>query len=145
MSTLLAEDLALDWLVGYLEADTTLSGLINGVVPEAVWGTLASPFVRIDRLEANDLMVIGMTRIWTDCLYHVRGCLHWRGQGQPDRTDVNQIGARIDQLLHGHEANTATVRLHAFREESTPDPAVIDGSELWLQSGGTYRLRATAV
>ena len=140
------EDLALTWIVDTLEADTTLTGMTNGdVAPEAIWSTNASPFVRVDRLEAVDLMVIGLHRVWTDCLYHVRGCFHWRGVGRPDRTEVDQIGARIDALLHGTEASTADLWVHSFREEACPDPAVLDGADLWLQSGGLYRVRAQAV
>jgi hypothetical protein len=139
---MLNEDAALAWLIATLENDATLKPLIHGVAPEAVWGTLNSPFVRIDRLEAHDLMVIGTARVWTDCVFHVRGVHHWRSGGRPDRTTVDQIGQRIDELLHGIEADDGQVHLHAFREESTPDPVVIDGGKLWLQSGGVYRLRA---
>lgn len=149
MTLVLNEDAALTWLVGTLENDPVLAPLIHGVAPEATWGTLNSPFVRIDRLEANDLMVIGTIRVWTDCLFHVRGVQHWRSGGRPDRSTVEQIGSRIDELLHGIEADDGLVHLHAFREGSTPDPTLIDTSgreqRLWLQSGGLYRCRATAL
>jgi hypothetical protein len=147
----LPEDLLTDWLISYLEADTTLTAMLNGaegqtVAPEVIWDRLASPFVRIDRLDGDDLMVIGLHRIWSDTTYHVRGVQHWKGSGRPDRTDVNAIGARIDTLLHDHEETTATLEVHSFREEPEPLPAVTEANgELWLQSGGIFRLRARAL
>jgi hypothetical protein len=136
------EDAALDWLVNYLETDSELSGLVNGVAPNAIWGTLASPFVRVDYLDGDDLVAMGLHRIWGDLTYHVRGVFHWRGTEKPDRTEVNAIGARIDALLHDHEEQTATVAVHSFREEPEPIPSVVENGQLWLQSGGVYRVRA---
>ena len=145
MSTLLQEDAITEWLVTYLAADSTLMGLCNGdVTPEVTWEANAAPFVRVDRLEANDLMVIGLFRVWTDCLYHVRGCDHVPAAAQvPDRTDVNAIGFRIDALLHDREVTSGGFSIHSFREEGEPSPAQTerDGS-LWMQSGGLYRIRA---
>ena len=76
----------------------------------------------------------------------MRGVLHWRGSGRPDRSEVDAIGARLDALLHDHEAITATHHFHSFREEPEPTPAVTEpNGELWLQSGGVYRVRASAL
>lgn len=145
MSTLLQEDAITEWLVSYLAADSALMALCNGdVTPEVTWDANAAPFVRVDRLEASDLMVIGLFRVWTDCLYHVRGCDHVPAAAQvPDRTDVNAIGARIDALLHDQETSSSGFSIHSFREEGEPNPAQTerDGS-LWMQSGGLYRIRA---
>ena len=145
MSTLLQEDAITEWLVAYLAADSALMGYCNGdVTPEVTWDANRAPFVRVDRLEANDLMVIGLYRVWTDCLYHVRGCDHVPAAAQvPDRSTVNAIGARIDALLHDREVSYGGFSIHSFREEGEPNPAQTeqDGS-LWMQSGGLYRLRA---
>jgi hypothetical protein len=143
----LEEDATTEWLVTYLEADATLSGMTEGpVAPEVIWGLSKSPFVRIDRLDTDDLMVVGLHRVWVDQTYHVRGVLHWHGSGRPDRTEVNAIGARLDALLHDHEEATATHHFHSFREEGEPTPATTepDGS-LWLASGGIFRIRCTAL
>lgn len=148
MTTVAVEEDALTtWLVDYLEADTALMGMCNGAVaPEVFQDTTASPFVRVDRLSGEDLMVIGLFRVWADTTYHIRGVQHWRGSGRPDRTDVNAIGARLDALLHKHEVATATHQIHSFREEPEPTPAVTEANgELWLQSGGIYRLRVAAL
>lgn len=144
---MLEEDAITEWLVDYLEADTTLMAMLEGQVsPEVIWDTNASPFVRVDRLDGEDLMVIGLHRVWADTTYHVRGVQHWRGSGRPDRTDVNAIGARLDVLLHDSEASTATHTIHGFREEPEPTPAVTEANgELWLQSGGVYRFRCSAL
>ena len=148
MTVVLEEDALTTWLVDYLEADTTLMAMLNGpIAPEVRWGTLASPFVKVDRLDGHDLMVIGLHRVWSDTTWHVRGVDHWTpGSGQPDRTEVNAIGARLDVLLHNHEAVTGTYQIHAFREEPEPTPAVTEANgELWLQSGGIYRMRVSAL
>ncbi len=147
MTVVLEEDALTTWLVDYLEADTTLMSLLNGAVaPEVIWDTNASPFVRVDRLDGNDLMVIGLHRVWVDTSWHIRGVEHWRGSGRPDRTNVNLIGARLDTLLHDVEATTATHQLHSFREEPEPTPAVTEANgELWLQAGGIYRMRVSAL
>jgi hypothetical protein len=140
------EDALTDWLVTTLEADATLMGMLNGdIAPEVTWNRNASPFVRIDRLDGEDLMVIGLYRVWVDTQYHVRGVFHWNGEGRPDREDVNAIGARIDELLHDHEAISSGWHFHSFREEPEPNPAVTEpNGELWLQSGGLYRIRVSA-
>jgi len=122
-------------------------GMLNGgIMPEVVEKTLADPLVRVDFLDGSDVYVIGLTRVWLDATYHVRGCVHWQGTGQPDRTEVNAIGAQLDVLLHNHEAATASLQVHSFREEPTPSPAQFEqNGELWLQSGGVYRIRAHAL
>lgn len=136
------EDAALDHVVTHLEADAELMGMVSAIAPTVKWATLKSPFVRVDFLEGVDLMVIGLHRVWTDCTFHVRGCSHWTGSGQPDRTEVNAIGARVDELLHDHESQTADLELHSFRVDATPSLGDVEGGELWLLSGGIYRVRA---
>jgi hypothetical protein len=140
------EDEIHSWLVSYLASDSELTAMLNGeIAPGTKWDTLPSPYVRFDRLEQLPLVVIGLHRIWMDTLYHVRGVFHWRGGGQPDRSEVNAIGARIDALLHDHEETTATIHVHSFEEEGEPNPEVPEGGDLWLQSGALYRIRASAV
>jgi hypothetical protein len=140
------EDAITEYLVDYLEADSELSSLTNGPVsPEVIWGTSSGPLVRIDRLDGEDLFAVGLYRVWVDCTVHVRAVQQWRGSGRPDRSEVNAIGARIDVLLHKHEAVSGAFQFHFFREEPTPSPAVVEpGGELWLQAGGVYRVRANA-
>jgi hypothetical protein len=136
------EDAALDWIVTYLEADAELMSMVSGIAPEVRWGRLASPLVRVDFLGGEDLMVIGLHRIWTNCLFNVRGALHWTGSGQPDRTEVNAIGARLDALLHDAEFQSADLEIHSFREEGLPSLSDVTAQgELWLLSGGLYRMR----
>lgn len=144
--TAVEEDVLEDWIVSYLEDDSTLMGMCNGEVqPQVIEPRAASPFVRVDRLDGEDLMVVGLKRVWVNTTWHIRGCLLWNGSGRPDRTEINAIGARLDALLHDHEATTGTYSIHSFREEPEPLPAVLTDGELWLQSGGVYRIRVAAL
>lgn len=137
------EAAAQNYLVTYLSADATLMGLVNGVTLRTSWGTLNAPFVKIDRQDGEDLMVVGLARVWADLSFLVRGIDHWRGSGLPDWTTVQAISDRLDTLLHDHEGGDGTVTVHSFREESFTDETV-EGGDLWLHAGGVYRLRARA-
>jgi hypothetical protein len=150
MTVLLEEDALVDWLIAYLEGDSTLMSLINPdhIMVGVYEKTEAAPYVRIDHLDGDDLMVIGLHRVWVDTTYHIRGVSHWEGTGQPDRTEVNAIGARLDELLHDQETVTATHSIHSFREEPEPVPTLYEPSmksPVWLQSGGIYRIRAAVI
>lgn len=144
MTTINEEVSAQNYLISYLTADTTLMGMVNGVALRTTWGTLRAPFVKIDRQDAEDLMVVGLARVWADMTFLVRGIDHWRGSGLPDWTTVGLIADRLDALLHDHEQVTASLRVHSFREESFTDETV-EAGDLWLHAGGIYRLRAQAV
>lgn len=135
------EVLAQNFLVGYLSGDSTLMGLVNGVTLRSSWGTLRDPFVKIDRQDAGDLMVVGLARIWADLTFLVRGIVQWRGSGLPDWTTSGQIADRLDQLLHDHEQTATGIAVHSFREETFTDETV-EGGNLYLHAGGIYRLRA---
>jgi hypothetical protein len=141
---MLPEDAVSEWLVSYLGSDGELMGMLNGdIAPEVRPGSFASPMVRIDYLDGSDLNAVGAQRVWADSTYHIRGAYHWQGGGRPDRTEVNAIGARLDELLHDHAEFTATLEIESFREEPEPQPAVLEpDGRLWLQSGGVYRIRA---
>ena len=143
--TINEEAAAQQWLLDYLGADATLTGLLEGGIwLRSVPQSEPFPVVKIDRLSASDLYVIGLHRIWDDLTFHVRGIVHWRGGGQPDWTDARAIGNRIDTLLHAHEAVTSELQVHSFREESMTDETIESG-DLFLHVGGIYRLRARAV
>ena len=134
-----------DWMRSYLEADTTLMGLLaSGVWLRSVAQSARFPVVKIDRLSSSDLHVIGLHRVWDDLTWLVRGVVHWTGSGQPDWTEARAIGDRIDTLLHDHEAVTSELQVHSFREESFTDES-IEGGDLFLSVGGIYRVRARAV
>lgn len=134
-----------DYLRAYLEADATLMSLLqSGVWLRSVAQSARFPVVKIDRQDADDLMVVGLHRVWADLSFLVRGVVHWTGGGQPDWADARAIGDRIDTLLHDHEALTSELEVHAFREESWTDES-IEGGDLFLHCGGIFRVRARAV
>lgn len=145
MATLINEEAAAQqYLLDYLGADATLSGLVNGVWLRSVPQSAAFPAVKIDRQDATDLMVTGLHRVWADLSFLVRGVVHWRGGGQPDWSEVRAIGNRIDQLLHAYEGTNTDILVHSFREESFTEET-IEGDDLFLHCGGIYRLRAMAL
>jgi hypothetical protein len=135
---------AQSYLVSLLEGDSTLSGLVNGVWTRSMPQNASHPSVKIDRLDADDLMVVGLSRVWDDLTYLVRGIVKWPSAQAQDWTDVGAISDRIDVLLHEHEGADSVVRVHAFREESFTDET-IEGGDLFLHAGGIYRVRAYEV
>lgn len=138
------EVMAQNYLLSYLSADTTLMSTVNGVALRSTWGTLKPPFVKIDRQDADDLMVVSTRRVWANLSFLIRGIVHYEGRGLPDWTTAGTIADRLDTLLHGHEGTTATLQVHCFREESFTDETVETG-DLYLHAGGIYRLRARAL
>lgn len=141
---MIEEAAAQTYIRNRLTADATLMGLVNDVAWRSTWGTLKAPFVKIDRQDSSDLMVVGLARVWADMSFLVRGIDHWRGKGVPDWATATAIGNRIDTLLHGHEGADATVSVHSFREESFTDETV-EAGDLFLHVGGIYRVRARAL
>jgi hypothetical protein len=140
------EAAAQDYLVSYLGADTALRDMVNGVWTRSIPKSAAMPAVKIDVLERGDVMAIGLTRVWDDMTFLVRGTAHNpTGYGEPqDWSEVRAIADRIDALLHDHEVETAELQVHSFRDESYTDET-IEGDKLYLHCGGIYRLRAHAV
>lgn len=132
------------YLVNTLEADTTLAALVSGVWRKSVPQSERFPVVKIDRLDSDDLYPVGLYRVWADLTFLVRGVVHWRGGGQPDWTEAQAIGDRIDAVLHDHEGADTVVSVHSFREEAFDDETIESG-DLFLHCGGVYRVRAQAV
>lgn len=135
---------AQDYLVSYLQSDATLMDLVNSVWLRTVPRSEPHPVVKIDRLDADDVMAIGLTRVWDDLTFLVRGTTKWEDRGNEDWSEVRAISDRIDALLHAHEAVTSELQVHSFREESFTDETLESG-DLYLHAGGIYRLRAHAL
>ena len=139
------EAAAQDYLLSVLSADVALTSLLaagtQGVFLRSVPQSARFPVVKIDRQDADDLMVVGLNRVWADLTFLVRGVTHWTGRGVPDWTTVRAIADRLDTLLHAHTGTTATLEVHSFREESFTDET-IEGGDLFLHAGGIYRVRA---
>jgi hypothetical protein len=145
VATINEEVAAQNFLVNYLTADATLMGMLNGGVFLRSTPTIArDPFVKIDKQDAADLMVIGLARVWADLTFLIRGIVKWTSSGSPDWTTVGAIANRLDQLLHDHESTDGTVTVHSFREETFSDETT-EGGNLFLHAGGIYRCRAQAV
>jgi hypothetical protein len=137
------EVLAQNYLTSYLGADSTLMQLVNSIWLRAVPDDELDPYVKIDRLDADDVYVIRLHRVWADLTFLVRGITRVRERGAEDWTEVGAIADRLDSLLHAHEEVTSVIEMHSFREESFTDETLEDG--LFLHAGGIYRVRARAV
>lgn len=142
---MIEEAAAQQYLLNRLSGDATLAGLATGgmwlrSVPERT----KMPVVKIDRQDADDLMVVGLARVWADLTFLVRGVSHWRGSGVPSWTEARAIGDRVDTLLHDHEGSDATVNVHSFREEGFTDET-LEAGDLFLHVGGIYRVRARSL
>ena len=138
------EAAAADYLVDYLSADPTLQGLVNGVWLRSVPTDVATPLIKIDRQDAQDLNAVGVFRVWGDLSFLVRGAVENHERGQPDWSEVREISDRIDALLHDHEASTSEIEFSSWREESFTDETIED-SKLYLHAGGVYRVLAHAI
>lgn len=140
--TLLNEEVAAQlWLKGFLEADGTLMGMLNGGVYLRTTPTTAGlPLVKIDIQDREDLMVVEMHRIWSNITYLVRGVT--RG---PDWTEVQAIANRIDQLLHRANGSSTDVNVQQVYREETFTDETVEGGDLYHHAGGIYRLLVQAI
>jgi hypothetical protein len=146
MSTVLNEEIATQvWLRDFLAADATLGALINSVWVHSVPKTEPLPVVKIDRQESEDIYVVGLYRVWDSLLYLVRGIVHWTGSGQQDWTTAQQIGDRLDVLLHKKEVVTSALELYCYREQSYTDEQVSGDGSTVMHCGGFYRIRTHAL
>jgi hypothetical protein len=70
--------------------------LVNGVMSTFI-GTTRDPlpFVRYFLVEQDDLMVVGMHRVWAELVYQVEVVTNG-----PDTTEAVEIANRLDALLH---------------------------------------------
>lgn len=125
----------------YLEADTELMGMLNGgIFLRSVPTSAATPIVKIDRLDAEDLMVINGHRVWTRVTYNIRGI-----STGPDWTDVQAIADRLDTILHRQVYLDPTVGLiDIIRTEPFTDETTETGN-YYIHAGGIYEFKAQAV
>jgi hypothetical protein len=127
-----------------LEADSTLMGMVNGIALRSVHESVAVPFVKIDRQDASDLMVINMTRVWSNLTYLVRGI-----DAGPYWDDVQAIANRIDQVLHRGNGSNTTVSMYGIRRIETFTDETVEGPpasrKLYVHAGGIYELYAQAL
>lgn len=137
---------AQDWLKDKLEADGTLMGMLEGGVWfRSVPKEEPTPVIKIDGLDASDLMVVGSNRVWADLTFLVRGVYQESGE-PPDWTTVNGIADRIDTVLHRSAGSNGSGTIYVdevFRVETFIDETT--EPDLFLHSGGIYRLRARAL
>jgi hypothetical protein len=145
MATLLNEEVAAQlWLLNYLQADAELAGMVNTFALKTTFERDALPYVKIDRQDSDDLMAIGMHRVWSDLTFLVRGITEGGGN-PPDWAPVQAIANRIDAVLHRASGSTATIQVgEVWREEAFTDET-IEGGDHYLHAGGIYRAHVYAL
>jgi hypothetical protein len=129
------------WLRDYLASDADLSSSVQTFAIRSTRTTDPLPYIKVDILERRDVMVVNAGRVWVDLLFLVRGIT--KG---PDWTDVQTIAARVDTVLHRLQGSgDATIFIQeVFREEPFSDET-IEAGDLYVHSGGLYRIRAQAL
>ena len=75
----------------------------------------------------------------------MRGIVHWTGSGQQDWTLSQQIGDRLDVLLHKKETVASGLELYCYREQSYADEQVSADGTTVMHCGGLYRIRTHAL
>lgn len=142
--TLINEEVAAQLLLkGALEADATLMGMVNGVSLRSVSTHLQTPFVKIDRMDASDLTIIGMHRVWSEITYLVRGIT--THQEDPEWSEVAEIADRIENVLSAATINGNTATIYCVRRLEPFTDETIESGDLFKHAGGIYEMYAQAL
>lgn len=144
MTALINEEVAAQALLkAALEADPTLMGMVNGISLRSVSDRLSTPFVKIDRQDASDLVVVGMARVWSDLTYLVRGIT--THQEDPEWTEVGAIADRIENVLSEAVFNGTTATVYCVRRMEPFTDETIESGDLFKHAGGIYEMYAQAL
>lgn len=122
------------WIVAYLEADATLTGLMNGVYSELIPQEIALPAIRFHLQGPNyDVKGVSAGRIMSRLRYLVVAV----GEGESFGPLV-PIADRIDELLTDAQGSNSGVNiLSVERVEPWTMVEVVDGVH-WRHAGGLY-------
>lgn len=130
------------WARGTLLSNAELAAMIEGrvyygAVPQGLQGLC----VVLTVVSAEDSMVVGATRVWTNILLQVEA---W---GQDEQVgDLSQAAALVDVALHGSHGRVggadpgAGLVLTCTRERPLFLPSFVEGDVVWRRFGGEYRL-----
>lgn len=90
------DDVVGQWIYSTLVSDATLAAITPGGIHEGMAGEdVVTPYIVYNLVSANDYMVIGGIRVWTDMLWDVMAV----SQGNDTRV-LRPVSDRIDELLH---------------------------------------------
>lgn len=134
----------------YVRSRLIQSPTLAALIGTAVFADVApkdagSLYILMTVVSAEDLMVVGAERVWSDVLMQVEA---W-GRTSDDGV-VAQVAALIDAALHKTDgvmtgaAYGSGLVLTTTRERALTLPAGIDGDNVWLRAGGEYRLKVQA-
>ncbi len=128
-------------LEDYLNADSTLTGMVNGVFSTFIGlSSTPLPVVRFFQVEQDDLMNVWGARVWTTLVYQVEAIT--RG---PETEEAREIAQRIDELLHllrGEQFGNVLLE-ECFRRAPLFRKTVESGDP-YVYAGGEYLLRVSA-
>lgn len=127
------------WLKDFLSADAQLAGSVSTFALRSTKTTDPLPYIKIDILDRSDKMTIAANRVWANLTFLVRGIT--KG---PDWEEVQDIGDRIDAVLHRAAQETADILIREVYREETFSEETVESGDLYLHSGGIYRVLASA-
>ena len=102
-------------------------------------------YVLMTPVSAEDLMVVGAVRIWTNMLWQVE---YWARTSDGGVTAAG--AALIDDALHGTSGEMTGSTYGdgyvwtCYRERALVLPPEIDGNVTWRRAGGAYRCLVSA-
>lgn len=121
----------------------TLVGL--NVFDEPAPADVTGNHIRLTLVSAEDLMVVGAVKIWTNTLWQVE---YW--SRTHDAGVMAEGAALINDALH-NTSGTMSGSTYGdgnvwtcYRERALVLPPEIDGNVTWRRSGGEYRLLISA-
>lgn len=124
------------WLVQTLKADGTLMGLVTNVYTYPIPPGTDRPYVLISEQASNDLMSLGVNRVWVNGLWVVRAVFDaagWTG-------NLESAANRIDTVLHGKEGVVSGGNIWACYREQPFRLIENNGGQQIRHLGGLYRI-----
>ncbi len=137
------------WIYTTLKADAPLTALIGGAVTPRIFADIAPqttpavvlPYVLYQMQAATDLTVIGAVRVWSNCLYLVRGVAETTSWGG----NLETISNRIEIALHAKSGSNASgVIYSAVRESPFRLPEIAADGKQYRHAGVIVRILARA-
>lgn len=126
------------WLYSTLTGDASLAatlGASTGVYADVAESEAAEPYVVYQMVAANDVDVVGGTRIITDALYQVKVVKQCRSY-----SELSVAEGRIDALLHLGSGTTTGGRVYQARRVRPIRYTETREGRTYRHLGGDFRI-----